>query len=72
MTAEVLNFISELRAEGRNLIIVTHNMGFAREVSDRCLFIAEGRLLEQGSSADLFSIPRNPLLLNFLAKVLLY
>jgi len=72
MTAEVLDFIVELRGEGRNLIIVTHNMGFAREVSDRCLFIAEGRVLEQGSSADVFSIPHSPLLVSFLAKVLRY
>ncbi|MBK7767130.1 MAG: amino acid ABC transporter ATP-binding protein [Sulfuritalea sp.] len=72
MTAEVLDFIAELRGEGRDLIIVTHNMGFAREVSDHCLFIAEGQVLEEGRSSDLFSRPRNPLLANFLAKVLRY
>jgi len=72
MTAEVLDFIAELRAEGRELIIVTHNMGFARQVSDHCLFIAEGRVLEQGRSSELFSEPQNPLLVNFLAKVLRY
>jgi polar amino acid transport system ATP-binding protein len=72
MTAEVLDFIAELRSEGRELIIVTHNMGFARQVSDHCLFIAEGRVLEQGRSSDLFSEPRSPLLVNFLAKVLRY
>jgi polar amino acid transport system ATP-binding protein len=72
MTAEVLDFISELRAEGRVLIIVTHNMGFAREVSDYCLFLADGRVQEQGRSSDLFSAPQHPLLKNFLAKVLRY
>jgi polar amino acid transport system ATP-binding protein len=72
MTAEVLDFIAELRGEGRDLIIVTHNMGFAREVSDHCLFIAEGRVLEEGRSSELFSNPRHPLLVNFLAKVLRY
>ena len=72
MTAEVLDFIAELRTEGRELIIVTHNMGFARQVSDHCLFIAEGRVLEQGRSSELFSRPQNSLLVNFLAKVLRY
>jgi len=72
MTAEVLDFIAELRAEGRNLIIVTHNMGFAREVSDQCIFIADGSILEAGRSSDLLHNPQNPLLVNFLAKVLRY
>jgi polar amino acid transport system ATP-binding protein len=72
MTAEVLDFIAELRHEGRDLIIVTHNMVFAREVSDRCVFIAEGRVVEEGPTADLFSRPRDPLLAGFLAKVLRY
>ena len=72
MTAEVLDFIAELRGEGRELIIVTHNMGFARQVSDHCLFIAEGRVLEAGRSSELFSRPQHPLLVNFLAKVLRY
>ncbi len=72
MTAEVLDFIVELRAEGRELIIVTHNIGFAREVSDRCLFIADGSVLEAGRSDDLFARPQHPLLVGFLAKVLRY
>ncbi len=72
MTAEVLDFIAELRADGRRLIIVTHNMGFAREVSDHCLFIADGRVLEAGRSSELFGRPQHPLLVNFLAKVLRY
>lgn len=72
MTAEVLGFIAELRGEGRDLIIVTHNMGFAREVSDYCLFIAEGHVLEEGRSAELFRNPQHPQLANFLAKVFRY
>lgn len=72
MTAEVLDFIAELREEGRELIIVTHNMGFAREVSDQCLFIADGRIQDAGPSSELFTTPHNPLLVNFLAKVLRY
>jgi polar amino acid transport system ATP-binding protein len=72
MTAEVLDFIAELRGEGRDLIIVTHNMGFAREVSDRCLFIADGQALEEGPSEQVFGQPRHPLLAAFLARVLRY
>ena len=72
MTAEVLDFIAELRAEGRELIIVTHNMGFARQVSDHCLFIADGHVVEQGHSSVLFSNPQSELLANFLDKVLRY
>ena len=72
MTAEVLDFIAELRSEGRDLIIVTHNMGFAREVSERCVFIADGRVVEEGRSADLFSQPQTAELRNFLSRVLRY
>jgi polar amino acid transport system ATP-binding protein len=72
MTAEVLDVIAELRGEGRELIIVTHNMGFAREVSDQCLFVAEGCVLEHGPSRELFSRPQHPTLTNFLAKVRRY
>ena len=72
MTAEVLDFIAELRSEGRELIIVTHNMGFAREVSDYALFIADGRIVEHGASHELFAAPRTPQLAAFLAKVLRY
>lgn len=72
MTAEVLDLIAELRAEGRPLIIVTHNMGFARQLSDYALFIAEGRALEHGHSSALFNQPQHPLLQNFLARVLRY
>ena len=72
MTAEVLDLISELRHEGRDLIIVTHNMGFAREVSDRCVFVAEGRVREEGPSDTVFENPQSPVLATFLARVLRY
>ena len=72
MTAEVLDFIAELRGEGRDLIIVTHNMGFARQVSDRCVFIADGQALEEGPSEVVFGHPNHPLLTGFLARVLRY
>ena len=72
MTAEVLDFIAELRSDGRDLIIVTHNMGFARQVSDYCVFISAGRAVEEGGSAEVFSRPRTPELEGFLAKVLRY
>lgn len=72
MTAEVLDFIAELRAEGRDLIIVTHNMGFARQVADQCLFLAAGRVVEAGPAAEIFAAPREQLVRNFFARVLRY
>ena len=72
MTAEVLDFIAELRAEGFELIIVTHNMGSARQVSDHCLFITDGRVVERERSRELFSNPQSELVANTLAKVLRY
>ena len=72
MTGEVLDLIAELRSEGRDLLLVTHEMGFARQVADHCLFLAEGRVVEAGAAADLFSIPQSPVLNGFLARVLKY
>ena len=72
MTAEVLDLIAELRCEGRELILVTHNMGFARQVSDYALFIARGQVLEHGPSTEFFGHPRHPDLSSFLARVLRY
>ena len=72
MTAEVLDFIAELRNEEQELVIVTHNMGFAREVSDYALFIADGRIVEHGPSPTLFATPQTPQLAGFLARVLRY
>lgn len=72
MTAEVLDFIAELRAEGRDLIIVTHNMGFARQVADQCLFLTDGQVAESGPAAEIFASPRQQTVRNFFARVLRY
>jgi len=72
MTAEVLEVIEELRIEGRDLIMATHHMGFARQVSDYCLFVSNGVVAEAGPADDLFSRPQTVELGNFLAKVLKY
>jgi len=72
MTAEVLEVIEELRHEGRNLIMATHHIGFARQVADHCLFVSGGTVVEAGPAAELFCQPRTAALQNFLAKVLKY
>jgi polar amino acid transport system ATP-binding protein len=72
MTAEVLEIIEELRSEGRDLIMATHHIGFARRVSDYCLFVCEGVVKESGPAVELFSNPRSAALQTFLAKVLKY
>ncbi|WP_322169227.1 amino acid ABC transporter ATP-binding protein [Acutalibacter caecimuris] len=70
MVGEVLEVIKGLVEGGMTSVIVTHEMGFAREVSDRVLFMAEGDILESGPPEALFSQPENPRLQDFLAKVL--
>jgi len=70
MVGEVLEVMRELAAEGLTMVVVTHEMGFAREVGDRVLFMADGRLLEEGSPQQIFSNPQNPRLQDFLSKVL--
>jgi len=72
MTAEVLDIIMELRSEGRDIIMATHHMGFARSVADRTLFVCDGVVAEEGPAADLFGNPRSEKLRNFLAKILKY
>ncbi len=72
MTAEVLDIIVELRLEGRDLIMATHHIGFARRVADYCLFVSDGVVTEAGPAAELFSKPRTAELESFLAKVLKY
>ena len=67
MTAEVLEIIEELRHEGRDLIMATHHIGFARQVADYCLFVCDGTVAEAGPAAELFSRPRTTALQNFLA-----
>ena len=70
MVGEVLALIKELADEGMTMLIVTHEMGFAREVSDRIMFIDEGVIKEDGTPEQVFGSPKNPRLQDFLAKVL--
>ena len=70
MVGEVLEVMKELAREGMTMAVVTHEMGFAREVGTRVLFMDEGKLLEQGTPAALFGSPQNPRLKDFLGKVL--
>ena len=70
MVGEVLDVIKGLVETGMTSVIVTHEMRFAREVSDRVLFMAEGNILEQGSPEQIFGHPTHPRLQDFLAKVL--
>ena len=70
MVGEVLNVIRDLTKEGMTMVIVTHEMGFAREVSDRVFFMDEGIIMEQGAPDQLFSSPKLERTQNFLAKVL--
>ena len=70
MVGEVLQVMKELAADGMTMVVVTHEMGFAREVGSRVLFMDEGRILEQGTPAELFGNPQNPRLQDFLSKVL--
>ena len=70
MVGEVLEVMKELAQEGMTMVVVTHEMGFAREVGNRVLFMADGKLLEQGAPADIFEHPQHPRLQDFLSKVL--
>lgn len=70
MVGEVLEVMKELAQEGMTMVVVTHEMGFAREVGNRVLFMADGKLLEEGAPEDIFSHPQCDRLQDFLAKVL--
>ncbi len=70
MVGEVLDVMKELAREGMTMVVVTHEMGFAREVGSRVVFMDQGKLVEQGSPAEIFEAPKNPRLQDFLAKVL--
>ncbi len=70
MVGEVLEVMKELARDGMTMVVVTHEMGFAREVASRVLFIAQGQLLEQGSPEEVFGNPQHPRLKEFLSKVL--
>ena len=70
MVGEVLDLMRSLAADGMTMVVVTHEMGFAREVASRVVFMADGRILEEGAPADLFDHPQDPRLKDFLSKVL--
>jgi polar amino acid transport system ATP-binding protein len=72
MTAEVLEVIADLKSEGRTFILVTHAMNFARTVADQVAFLADGRIVEQGSAQTFFTAPQSETARRFLAKVLKY
>lgn len=70
MVGEVLNVMKDLAKEGMTMIVVTHEMGFAREVGDRILFMDDGKILEEGKPEEIFSNPKNTRTKDFLSKVL--
>lgn len=70
MVGEVLDVMKELAAEGMTMIVVTHEMGFAREVADEIIFMSDGRIIERGSPVQIFENPENQRTKNFIDKVL--
>ncbi len=70
MVQEVLDVMKGLAEEGMTMVVVTHEMGFAREVGDRLLFVDDGRIIEQGNPKDIFENPKEERTKNFLSKVL--
>ena len=70
MVGEVLSVMKELAKEGMTMVVVTHEMGFAKEVGNRVLFMDEGKIVEQGSPDEIFNHPKHPRLQEFLSKVL--
>lgn len=70
MVGEVLNVMRDLAKEHMTMIVVTHEMGFAREVSDRVIFMAEGKIVEEGTPEEIFTAPKTERLQSFLSKVL--
>lgn len=70
MVGEVLNVMKELASEGMTMVVVTHEMGFAKEVGDRVLFMDAGNIIEEGTPEQIFSSPKNQRTVDFLSKVL--
>jgi polar amino acid transport system ATP-binding protein len=70
MVGEVLDVMKELAREGMTMVCVTHEMGFAREVGNRVLFMEAGKLVEEGTPEQMFNQPKTERLKDFLAKVL--
>ena len=70
MVGEVLDLMKQLAEEGMTMIVVTHEMGFAREVASRVMFMADGHVLEQNTPEEFFKNPQNDRLKDFLGKIL--
>lgn len=70
MVGEVLEIMKQLANDGMTMVVVTHEMGFAREVASRVIFMADGQILEQNSPEEFFNNPKNPRLCDFLSKVI--
>ena len=70
MVGEVLDVMKELAQQGMTMVVVTHEMGFAREVGNRVLFMADGKIIEEGTPDEIFDHPKHPRLQDFLKKVL--
>ena len=70
MVGEVLDVMQQLAKTGVTMIVVTHEMGFARKVADRVVFMDGGRIVEEGSPAEIFNAPQDPRLRSFLQAVL--
>ena len=70
MVGEVLEIMKQLANDGMTMVVVTHEMGFAREVASRVIFMADGQILEQNSPEEFFKKPKNPRLCDFLSKVI--
>ncbi|NMA49436.1 MAG: amino acid ABC transporter ATP-binding protein, partial [Tissierellia bacterium] len=70
MVGEVLELMKQLAHEGMTMVVVTHEMGFAKEVGSRVIFMDEGRMVEQGKPDEFFNNPKNPRTQEFLRKIL--
>ena len=70
MVGEVLDLMKDLAKEGMTMVVVTHEMGFAREVANKCVFIDDGIIKEESTPAEFFDHPKDPRLQDFLSKVL--
>jgi polar amino acid transport system ATP-binding protein len=70
MVGEVLDVMKDLAREGMTMVVVTHEMGFAKEVGTRVIFMDEGKIIEENSPKELFSNPKSDRLKSFLAKIL--
>ena len=70
MVGEVLDLMKALAEDGMTMVVVTHEMGFAKEVADRVIFMDEGKILEEGAPNEFFANPKHPRLKDFLSKVL--